>query len=113
MKYTVKKILENMFCVSYYKINQCTIDIALYRTYYEVHYSSIKDAFGNITGLSVFVIDVSQQKQAEVALSEEENRYRILTESMKDVVWTLDPETMQFLYVSPSVEKLRGYPRKK
>jgi diguanylate cyclase (GGDEF)-like protein/PAS domain S-box-containing protein len=28
---------------------------------------------------------------------------------MRDVVWILDPATMRFLYVSPSVEALRGY----
>jgi PAS domain S-box-containing protein/putative nucleotidyltransferase with HDIG domain len=43
------------------------------------------------------------------ALQTSEAKYRILTESMTDVVWTLDPETLRFLYVSPSVEKLRGY----
>lgn len=42
-------------------------------------------------------------------LAESEERYRVLTESMADVVWTLDPETMRFLYVSPSVTRLRGY----
>jgi PAS domain S-box-containing protein len=38
-----------------------------------------------------------------------EERYRLLTESMADVVWTLDPETLRFTYVSPSVIRLRGY----
>jgi len=28
---------------------------------------------------------------------------------MKDVIWTLDAETLMFVYVSPSVERLRGY----
>jgi two-component system sensor histidine kinase/response regulator len=42
-------------------------------------------------------------------LAESEARYRFLTESMSDVVWTLDPETMRFLYVSPSVMRLRGF----
>jgi diguanylate cyclase (GGDEF)-like protein/PAS domain S-box-containing protein len=38
-----------------------------------------------------------------------ERQYRILTESMKDVFWILDPATYLFSYVSPSVEALRGY----
>lgn len=38
-----------------------------------------------------------------------EARYRMLTEEMKDVVWTLDTVTGRFTYVSPSVEQLRGY----
>jgi PAS domain S-box-containing protein len=42
-------------------------------------------------------------------LQESEQRYRMLTESMADVVWTLDPETLRFAYVSPSIIRLRGY----
>ena len=49
------------------------------------------------------------QLRTQGALRESEEKYRMLTESIKDVVWTLDPETMRFLYVSPSVERLRGY----
>jgi PAS domain S-box-containing protein len=40
---------------------------------------------------------------------ESEEKYRMLTESMKDVVWTLDAETLKYTYISPSVQKLRGY----
>jgi PAS domain S-box-containing protein len=40
--------------------------------------------------------------------AESEAKYRALTESMADVVWTLDPETLYFTYVSPSVLRLRG-----
>ncbi len=43
------------------------------------------------------------------ALQSSEARYRILTEGMKDVVWTLDPVTLLFQYVSPSAEALLGY----
>ena len=49
--------------------------------------------------------NLSTQQQ----LRESEKKYRMLTESIKDVVWTLDAETLRFTYVSPSVEQLRGY----
>ena len=42
-------------------------------------------------------------------LRRSEGHYRLLTERMVDVVWTLDPATWRFTYVSPSVERLRGY----
>jgi PAS domain S-box-containing protein len=54
-------------------------------------------------------IDITTQKQNEEALAASERLFRVLTESMKDVVWILDTETMQFRYISPSVEKLSGY----
>lgn len=57
----------------------------------------------------VSAFDITKRKQAEAALQDRESKYRFLTESMKDVVWTLDVETLMFTYVSPSVERLRGF----
>ncbi len=54
--------------------------------------------------------DISEQKLAELALQKSANRYRLLTESMKDVVWSLDPDQMTFTYISPSIVTLLGYP---
>jgi len=52
---------------------------------------------------------ITERDAVQTALRESEAMYRTLTEGMKDVVWTLDPETLRFTYVSPSVERLRGY----
>ena len=57
----------------------------------------------------VLLRDVSERKAAERAIDEGAARYRLLTENMKDVVWVLDAETLTFDYVSPSVQRLRGY----
>jgi len=36
-------------------------------------------------------------------------RYQLLAENTTDVIWMMDPISGRFTYVSPSVEKLRGY----
>lgn len=53
--------------------------------------------------------DITSQILKEKGQKENQNRYRILTENMKDVVWIVDPETFEYLYLSPSIRKLRGY----
>jgi PAS domain S-box len=45
---------------------------------------------------------------AQSARDESDRRYRLLAENAADVIWTLDPKTLRFSYISPSVEALRG-----
>lgn len=53
--------------------------------------------------------DITERRKALDDLAASQRRYQTLTESMKDVVWTLDAETMRYLYVSPSIFFLRGF----
>lgn len=52
---------------------------------------------------------VTLSRQTAERLQASEEKYRLLTETMKDVVWTVDTDTLRFIYVSPSVFDLRGY----
>jgi PAS domain S-box-containing protein len=51
----------------------------------------------------------NQHQASQEALQASEERYRFLAENMADVIWLLDLRTMKFNYISPSVERLRGY----
>ncbi|MBK8051033.1 MAG: PAS domain S-box protein [Anaerolineales bacterium] len=51
---------------------------------------------------------LEKQLAAETAHFDD-RRYRLLADNIDDVLWVLDLESSHFTYVSPSVEKLRGY----
>ena len=44
-----------------------------------------------------------------VNLEASERSYRLLAENVTDIIWTFDLEAMRFTYVSPSVQKIRGF----
>ena len=52
--------------------------------------------------------DITEQRKTEEALRVSVEWHRLLTDSVSDVIWTMDL-TGRLTYVSPSVEKLRGY----
>lgn len=61
------------------------------------------------TGRSVAsLFDVSELKRLNRALKESEKKYRLVANNLNDVIWTLDT-TLYYTYVSPSVERIRGY----
>jgi diguanylate cyclase (GGDEF)-like protein/PAS domain S-box-containing protein len=55
-----------------------------------------------------FLTDISQKKKAEQERDLSEDRYKLLAETISDVITLQDTEG-NFLYVSPSLEKLLGY----
>ncbi len=69
-----------------------------------------RELAAQVTARMAEIEAVNAQLQAEAAERERsESQYRLLAENMADVVWVLDAETSRFNYVSPSVERLRGY----
>lgn len=67
------------------------------------------DSSGILISYDGVIKDITERKLAEAALKESEGKYRLLTENIKDVIWTMDTASLRFIYMSPSIKQLRGY----
>lgn len=59
-------------------------------------------------GVTFTALDITARKQTEAALQASEAQYRLLAESINDVVSLVDLETT-LLYMSPSIQKIAGW----
>lgn len=55
------------------------------------------------------VRNITEQHFAKEELSQSEARYKFITENIADVVWIVDMVINRFVYVSPSMLKLKGF----
>ncbi len=59
--------------------------------------------------IQVALIDITKRKLMEEELKDSEKKYRLLADNASDVIWKFDLNTYRFTYVSPSIQRLRGY----
>lgn len=75
---------------------------------FEYKNSLIRDGSGSPVSVRGSARDITERIHALNALRRSEELYRLLAENMHDVIWVMDTN-LNYLYVSPSVERLRGY----
>ncbi len=54
-------------------------------------------------------VEIQERRSAEAAVRESEQKYRLLADNVSDIIWMIDIKTLRMTYVSPSVERVRGY----
>jgi PAS domain S-box-containing protein len=71
-------------------------------------YSPVRDASGEIVGVSAIGHDISERKRAEEALRESEGKFRSFVETTQEWVWAVGEDGC-LTYSNPAVERILGY----
>jgi PAS domain S-box-containing protein len=73
------------------------------------HKAKLSCADGGIDGMVGVMLDITERKKTEALLLESQKRYRLVADFTYDWEYWLDPSGA-FQYVSPSCERVSGYP---
>ncbi len=71
--------------------------------------SMAQDSRGQVTRVIGIIKDITGQIEASESLRRSERRYRLLAESISDVIFSSDSR-LRLNYISPSVQGILGYP---
>jgi len=72
-------------------------------------YSVERDSSGTVISFFGTQLDITEKKKAEEELERANANYRLISENTSDVIWVMDFESQKYVYVSPSIQRLRGY----
>ena len=64
---------------------------------------------GRVTHYVALKEDITDRQRTAAALQEAQKNYRLIADHTHDVIWLYDLAQERFSYISPSVQKLRGY----
>ena len=81
----------------------------------EVWISPLRNKENIIAGFRGIARDVTEKekiledlKNSLTEIEKSERKYRLIAENSSDIIWVLDRDTLQFSYLSPALEKVRG-----
>jgi len=75
---------------------------------YQILSAPFPNPDGTIDKAIEVVLDITERRQAEQALQEREKLFRLITRNVTDIIFTMNMD-LKMTYISPSVERIRGY----
>jgi len=68
----------------------------------------VQISYHDTPAILLVLTDITERKQAEAALRESEEKYRLIANNTADNIWIFDMD-FNLQYVSPSVKKMKGF----
>ena len=103
--------LDRVLQGEYLSLEEAYGDEKLYRTYFEIRYSPLKDIDGKITGISVFVIDITKRKLADKEMLKSKKYLEAMFKNSPDASMIIQINSGKIVEVNHSFEKNSGYTR--
>ncbi|MFC1745364.1 PAS domain S-box protein, partial [Candidatus Riflebacteria bacterium] len=73
--------------------------------------TSLFNKAGEFLGIEGLVLDITEQKHAQLALAESEEQHRLLIENIPSITW-ITSEHGNTVFISPNVDKVLGFTQK-
>ena len=96
---------DRVFTGEFFILDEEYGEAGMFRTFWENRYSPIYNDLSEITGLTVFVTEITERRRAEEELRRSEEKYRNIFENVYDVYYEalLDGTIIE---ISPSIETI-------
>lgn len=74
----------------------------------EIGITPVIEENGTVTGACISLLDITDQKRAEIEVMESQDRFRAMVQNSTDIITILDLQG-KFLFISPSITRILGY----
>jgi len=111
VKWLPKKIsFLKRFFFRYYYLKRAIEDLTQANQLIQSKYDEVKRLFNDLEMSNQQLLESKKVLETQKSeLVESERKYRLLAENVSDTIWILDLHLLKFEYISPSVEKNRGF----
>ena len=103
-----RKDIQRALNGEHFVIEQIYGDEKRQRTFFEASYNPIRSASGEVTGVAVFVRDITDRRQYEEAIEQSEKKYRSIFENIAEGIYQATEDGV-FLTVNPALVRMLGY----
>lgn len=75
----------------------------------QIHSDLLKIVWNNKPAILALLLDVTEKANAEAKIVESEEKFKLITENISDIIWVVNITLDKITYISPSMSEISGY----